>query len=86
MAPEIVTSYKKRYDHKCDIWSLGIFCMELAYGEPPYLREPQAKIIFNIQTLDPPKLSSKWSKDFRDFMKQMLTKDAEKRPPACDLL
>ena len=48
MAPEIVCSYKKKYDHKCDIWSLGIFGLELADGEPPYIRLPQAKIIFNI--------------------------------------
>ena len=38
MAPEIITG-KHLYDNKIDIWSFGIFVIELANGEPPYINE-----------------------------------------------
>jgi len=36
MAPELILG-KSSYDARVDIWSLGIFALELATGEPPYL-------------------------------------------------
>ena len=36
MAPEMIVAEKK-YDDKIDIWSFGIFVLELADKEPPYL-------------------------------------------------
>ena len=36
MAPELIDG-RQEYGPKIDVWSLGIFAMELAQGEPPYL-------------------------------------------------
>jgi serine/threonine protein kinase len=61
MAPELVTG--ESYTTKVDIWSTGILCMELAEGEPPYLREPPMRALFLISTNDPPTLRTRrnWS-------------------------
>jgi serine/threonine protein kinase len=38
MAPELIKG-KTQYDMKIDIWSFGIFALEIADGEPPYIAE-----------------------------------------------
>lgn len=85
MAPELI-QLKKEYNHKVDIWSLGIFAIEIAEGEPPYLHLSQARALFNIVTKEPPTLKKKFSKEFKDFVKQCLTKQPEDRPSASQLL
>ena len=85
MAPELI-KLKKKYNQKVDIWSLGIFAFEIAEGEPPYMNEKQAKVLYNIVTKEPPSIRSKFTKDSRDIVKQCLTKDPEQRPSAADLL
>jgi serine/threonine protein kinase len=47
MAPEMITG-GRRYDKKIDVWSFGIFVVELAQGEPPYLNEAQERVLYNI--------------------------------------
>ena len=80
MAPEMVKG-QEMYDSKVDVWSFGIFVVELAEGEPPYLEEKeQTRILFNIQHNPPPKINSaKWSSDFCDFVYCSLRKEPEKR-------
>ncbi len=37
MSPEVLDG--ANYDTKADIWSIGIMCIELAEGQPPYHNE-----------------------------------------------
>jgi serine/threonine protein kinase len=86
MAPELVGG--NDYDVKVDVWSLGIVMLELADGEPPYLRENPMKALFNIVTKPPPEIQNKrkWSNEMRDFVRQCLIKEPENRPGVADLL
>jgi len=85
MAPELIQ--ESAYDEKVDIWSLGILALELADGEPPYIREPPIKIMYKISCSEAPKLNSKdWSKDFQSFLNQCLMKDPKQRPSSKELL
>ena len=85
MAPELIKGERK-YTTKIDIWSLGIFAMEMADGDPPYINEPQNKVIFNIVNKVPPSIKPRWSEEFRSFVKLCLIKDPNERPSAADLL
>ena len=85
MAPELIKG-ERRYDTKVDIWSFGIVAMELTNGDPPYISEPQSRIIINIVKNKPPPIKEKWSALFQDFVSQCLTKDPKKRPSADELL
>jgi serine/threonine protein kinase len=85
MAPEMIKG-KEKYDAKVDVWSLGIFAIEMAEGEPPYIHEQQKRILFNILNNEVQPISGKWSLDFRDFVQKCTTKDPEKRYSCAELL
>ena len=85
MAPELI-KLEKKYNQKVDIWSFGIFAMEIADGEPPYMNEPQARVLLKIVRNDPPPINNRFSKEFKNFVKICLTKDPAKRPSARELL
>lgn len=86
MAPELIKG-KKNYDSKVDIWSFGIFALELADGEPPYLGKSQAKILLKIVQKDAPQLKgAHWSPVFRDFVSKCLNKESEERYSAEECL
>jgi serine/threonine kinase 4 len=68
MSPEVINS--STYNKKTDIWSLGITCIEMAEGEPPYYHIPPTRAMIVIQCNPARHLTdpSEWSYDFNNFV------------------
>lgn len=86
MAPEIIM--KNPYDHRADMWSLGITLIELAEGRAPPRGLKKIEDLIATVNLPPPSLSNprSWSPMFIDFINKCLKKDPAERPGAISLL
>eukprot|EP00043_Microstomoeca_roanoka_P006261 m.61501 g.61501 ORF g.61501 m.61501 type:complete len:755 (-) comp13344_c1_seq1:176-2440(-) len=91
IAPEIIAVEMKMgpdgYNSRCDVWSMGITCIEMAEMQPPMFDLHPMRALYLIPKSPAPKLNEKgkWSKDFREFIKAVLVKNPAKRPSAGSL-
>ncbi|KAF9518871.1 hypothetical protein BS47DRAFT_1337749 [Hydnum rufescens UP504] len=73
MSPEAIK--QSGYDHKADIWSLGITTIEFAKGESPYAELRPMKALFLILKNPSPILDGNFSEPFKDFVAACLARD-----------
>nr|DAD19822.1 TPA_asm: hypothetical protein HUJ06_021285 [Nelumbo nucifera] len=91
MAPEVIHSHTG-YSFKADIWTFGITALELAHGRPPLSHLPPSKTLvmrFATKFQDYGKNTkdkSRFSKNFKEMVKDCLNQDPSKRPTAEMLL
>ena len=86
ISPEV--SLGREYDQKADIWSLGIFCMELLEGDPPYYHLRPHEVAHVIATVGRPKLQNPHlvSPTLQDFLDACLNTDPRSRASSAELL
>lgn len=78
ISPELI---KGDYNYKCDIWSIGIICYLLLYGEYPFDDETndKQKIFNKILNEEPYYNDTLISQKANDFIKHLLKKSPEER-------
>lgn len=87
MAPEVARG--EPYGFPADVWSMGIFLIELCDGLPPWMGVPPLKALVKIATLPPPEIKAsrrKVSKSCHEFARLMLQKAPNKRLNCDELL
>jgi len=88
MSPQVASNME--YDFKTDIWSLGITCVELLEGEPPF-SNLKPKIVMERISKKPPSAKeiidlNEHTPEFKSFLEHCLETDPKKRSSAKDLL
>jgi len=79
MAPEQVAGKAKSYDHRCDLYSLGVVLYELSLGLPPFEHEDPFKVLEMHETEVPESLALKID-GFPEELDLIILKCLEKRP------
>lgn len=86
VAPEVL---KGQYSSKCDVWSLGVIVYMLLSGIPPFYGQCDAEILDAVRRgfyVFHERTFKHISEDAKDFIRKCLTKNAERRPTAAELL
>lgn len=82
VAPEVLQS---EYDHKCDIWSIGVIAYMLLAGRPPFNGENELEIVKSVRdfnlNMNIPQLENV-SPEAKDFVSKLLEYDPQQRPEA----
>ena len=88
MSPQVASNLN--YDFKTDIWSLGITCVELVEGEPPFSNLNPNKVMEKISkkppTVDEIINFNEHTYEFKSFIEHCLEIDPNKRYTAQQLL
>ena len=88
MSPQVASSTK--YDYKTDIWSLGITCIELLEGEPPFSDMKPNNVMERISKKPPTPCEiidlNEHTPEFQNFVEHCLEKDPNKRFSAKELI
>jgi calcium-dependent protein kinase len=82
IAPEVLA---KRYNNKCDLWSVGVITYIALSGVPPFNGSSDKDIIASIRVGKPGFSEPVWksiSDAAKEFIKKLLTVDPEQRPSA----
>jgi tetratricopeptide (TPR) repeat protein len=83
LAPEVVLAENEGgYTSKVDVWSLGVVCLELADGRPPFADLNPMKVLFELANNPVCKLkdASKWSQMFNSFTEFCCKAQPAQRP------
>ena len=86
IAPEVLS---KRYNEKCDVWSLGVIIYLLLSGYPPFNGRSDREVLRKVKLGRFSMPSNEWkgiSPEVKDLIKQMLTLDPNKRMSAQEAL
>ena len=80
MAPEILKEEEhKKYNYKCDLWSIGVIIYTLYFGIFPYNGETEFEIMNKIENLGKRILKKTDNEDLDDLIINLLEKDPSKR-------
>jgi serine/threonine protein kinase len=85
LAPERILA--QPYDHKSDLYSLGITLYELLAGRLPFLNDSQIQEAAMHVTAEPPPITEQFiPTELDDLMRQALQKDPKQRPSTVDFV
>ena len=77
MAPEIIEG--KEYNHKCDLWSLGIIIYELCFKERPYKGVNEYVLLQDIQKFGKKRIKKTGDEQLDDLISKLLVSDPKER-------
>ncbi|CAJ1381251.1 unnamed protein product [Effrenium voratum] len=84
LSPEICQ--EKPYSYKSDVWSLGCVLYEMATLRHAFDAESMRGLVLKILRGVPPQVPTVFSREFRNLIPEMLTKDPQCRPAVHDVL